>query len=48
MGTCTDVLDWVGSSVEIESITPDADRAEPGYQFIALPTTGEDGRGRVH
>jgi UDP-N-acetylmuramyl tripeptide synthase len=48
MGTYLDVLDWVGSSVEIESITPDADRVEPGYLFIALPGTGEDGRGRVH
>jgi len=48
MGTYSDVLDWVGSSVEIESITPDANRVEPGYLFIALPGAGEDGSRRVH
>ena len=48
MGTYSDVLDWVGSSVEIESITPDSNWVEPGYLFVALPGAGEDGRWRVH
>jgi UDP-N-acetylmuramyl pentapeptide synthase len=47
MGTYSDVLDWVGSSVEIGCITPDSDRVEPGYLFIALPGAGEDGRWRI-
>ena len=38
----------MSSSVEIESITPDSDRVEPGYLFIALPGAGEDGSCRVH
>jgi UDP-N-acetylmuramoyl-L-alanyl-D-glutamate--2,6-diaminopimelate ligase len=48
MGTYSDVLDWVGSSVEIDSITPNSDRVEPGYLFVALPGAGEDSRWRVH
>ena len=48
MGSYPDVLDWVGSSVEIDSITPGSDRVESGYLFVALPGAGEDGHYRVH
>ena len=47
MGSYSDVLDWAGSSVEIDGITPDSDRVLPGYLFVALPGDGEDGHGRV-
>jgi UDP-N-acetylmuramyl tripeptide synthase len=46
--TYSDVLDWVGGSVEIRGITPDADRVLPGYLFVALPGAGVDSRSRVH
>jgi UDP-N-acetylmuramyl pentapeptide synthase len=48
MGSYPDVLDWVGNGVEIDSVTPDSDRLEPGYLFVALPGAGEDGHYRVH
>ena len=48
MGSYPEVLDWVGSSVEIDSITPDSDRVESGCLFVALPGAGEDGHLRVH
>ena len=48
MGSYLDVLDWVGSSVEIDGITPDSDRVLPGYLFVAIPGDGEDDQGRVH
>ena len=48
MGSYSDVLDWVGSSVEIDGITPDSDRVLPDYLFVALPGAGEDGHRRVH
>ena len=48
MGSYSDVLDWVGSSVEIDGIIPDSDRALPGYLYVALPGACEDGHGRVH
>ena len=48
MGSYSDVVDWVGSSIEIDGITPDSDRVLPGYLFVALPCAGEDGHSRVH
>jgi UDP-N-acetylmuramyl pentapeptide synthase len=48
METYSNVLDWAGSSAEIDGITPDSDRVLPGYLFVALPDDGEDGHGRVH
>ena len=48
IGTYSDFLDWVGSSVEIDSITPNSDRVESGYLFVALPGASEDGNCRVH
>ena len=44
----SDVLDWVGSGIEIDGITPDSDRVLPGDLFVALPGAGEDGHSRVH
>jgi UDP-N-acetylmuramyl pentapeptide synthase len=48
MESYSDVVDWVGSSIEIDGITPDSDRVLPGYLFVALPCAGEDGHSRVH
>ena len=48
MESYSDVLDWVGSGVEIRGITPNSDRVLPGYLFVALPGAGEDGHSRVH
>ena len=48
MESYLDVVGWVGSSVGIDGITPDADRVLPGYLFVALPGAGEDGHSRVH
>ena len=48
MESCSDVLGWVGSGIEIDGITPNSDRVLPGYLFVALPGAGEDGHGRVH
>jgi len=47
MGSYSNVLDWVGTSVEIDGITPDSDRVLPSYLFVSLPG-GEDGYSRVH
>jgi hypothetical protein len=43
MGSYSHLLDSVGSSVEIDGITPDSDRVLPGYLFVALPGAGEGG-----
>jgi UDP-N-acetylmuramyl pentapeptide synthase len=48
MESYSDVLDWVGNSVDVDGITPDSDRVLPGYLFVALPGAGEDGYSRVH
>ena len=48
IGSYSDVLDWVGSRVEIDGITPDSDRVLPGYLFVAQPGAGLDGHSRVH
>ena len=48
MKTYSEVLDWVGDSVEIDGTTPDSARVLPGYLFVALPDAGGGGQGRVH
>ena len=48
MESYSDVLDWVGSGIEINGITPDSDRVQPGYLFVALPGAGKDANCRVH
>ncbi len=48
IGSYSDALDSVGSSVETDGIAPDSDRVESGYLFVSLPGAGEDGHHRVH
>lgn len=33
MGSCPDVLDWGGSEVEIDGITPASQQVLPGYMM---------------
>ncbi|MFC2030562.1 hypothetical protein ACFLWA_07540 [Chloroflexota bacterium] len=48
MGSYSAALDWAGRSVEVGGISPDSDRVLPGYLFVALPGSGEDGHRRVY
>jgi UDP-N-acetylmuramyl tripeptide synthase len=48
MGSCAEVLDWVGGDVEIDGITPASQRVLPGYMFVALGGNCKEGRSGIH
>lgn len=48
MESYPDVAEWVGGSVDIEGITPNLQRVLPGYLFVAMPGSGEEGPERLY